>query len=155
MLFCQIHVLVVLLCDIKKNFWCIFVKNLWLMINLLVIKKAFDVLSDSRAGRDIYCYWKSFSCCFQIHVPIVFRGPNGAAMGVGAQHSQCFAAWYSSCPGLKVAFFVVLLFFLNHWAFSSSSISFLVFFIYFKFWSCMVFILPQPQGIVFFYRFFF
>lgn len=34
--------------------------------------------------------------------PIVFRGPNGAAAGVGAQHSQCFAAWYGSCPGLKV-----------------------------------------------------
>ena len=37
-----------------------------------------------------------------IPVPIVFRGPNGAASGVGAQHSQCFAAWYASCPGLKV-----------------------------------------------------
>lgn len=37
-----------------------------------------------------------------IHVPIVFRGPNGAAAGVGAQHSQCFGAWYSHCPGLKV-----------------------------------------------------
>jgi len=35
-------------------------------------------------------------------VPIVFRGPNGAASGVSAQHSQCFAAWYSSVPGLKV-----------------------------------------------------
>eukprot|EP00428_Durinskia_dybowskii_P063662 CAMPEP_0170364600 /NCGR_PEP_ID=MMETSP0117_2-20130122/5461_1 /TAXON_ID=400756 /ORGANISM="Durinskia baltica, Strain CSIRO CS-38" /LENGTH=335 /DNA_ID=CAMNT_0010619113 /DNA_START=94 /DNA_END=1101 /DNA_ORIENTATION=+ len=35
-------------------------------------------------------------------VPIVFRGPNGAAAGVSAQHSQCFAAWYSSIPGLKV-----------------------------------------------------
>ena len=34
--------------------------------------------------------------------PIVFRGPNGAASGVGAQHSQCFAAWYGSVPGLKV-----------------------------------------------------
>ena len=34
-------------------------------------------------------------------VPIVFRGPNGAAAGVGAQHSQCFAAWYAHCPGLK------------------------------------------------------
>ncbi|RKP10831.1 thiamine diphosphate-binding protein [Thamnocephalis sphaerospora] len=34
--------------------------------------------------------------------PIVFRGPNGAAAGVGAQHSQCFAAWYGSVPGLKV-----------------------------------------------------
>jgi pyruvate dehydrogenase E1 component beta subunit len=37
-----------------------------------------------------------------ITVPIVFRGPNGAAAGVAAQHSQCFAAWYSSVPGLKV-----------------------------------------------------
>jgi len=35
-------------------------------------------------------------------VPIVFRGPNGAASGVGAQHSQCFGAWYASVPGLKV-----------------------------------------------------
>ena len=34
--------------------------------------------------------------------PIVFRGINGVSAGVGAQHSQCFAAWYSSCPGLKV-----------------------------------------------------
>jgi len=38
----------------------------------------------------------------QIKVPIVFRGPNGAAAGVAAQHSQCFAAWYTHCPGLKV-----------------------------------------------------
>ncbi|XP_040569495.1 pyruvate dehydrogenase E1 component subunit beta, mitochondrial [Lepeophtheirus salmonis] len=37
-----------------------------------------------------------------INVPIVFRGANGCAAGVGAQHSQCFAAWYSHCPGLKV-----------------------------------------------------
>lgn len=37
-----------------------------------------------------------------INVPIVFRGPNGAAAGVAAQHSQCFAAWYAHCPGLKV-----------------------------------------------------
>lgn len=37
-----------------------------------------------------------------VNVPIVFRGPNGAASGVAAQHSQCFAAWYSHCPGLKV-----------------------------------------------------
>ena len=37
-----------------------------------------------------------------INVPIVFRGPNGAAAGVGAQHSQDFSAWYSSVPGLKV-----------------------------------------------------
>lgn len=37
-----------------------------------------------------------------VNVPIVFRGPNGAAAGVAAQHSQCFAAWFSHCPGLKV-----------------------------------------------------
>lgn len=37
-----------------------------------------------------------------INVPIVFRGPNGAAAGVAAQHSQDFAAWYMSVPGLKV-----------------------------------------------------
>jgi len=37
-----------------------------------------------------------------ISVPIVFRGPNGNAAGTSAQHSQCFAAWYSSVPGLKV-----------------------------------------------------
>ena len=34
--------------------------------------------------------------------PIVFRGPNGAAARVAAQHSQCFSAWYAHCPGLKV-----------------------------------------------------
>lgn len=34
--------------------------------------------------------------------PVVFRGPNGAAAGVGAQHSQDFTAWYGSIPGLKV-----------------------------------------------------
>uniref|UniRef100_A0A5S6R202 Pyruvate dehydrogenase E1 component subunit beta n=1 Tax=Trichuris muris TaxID=70415 RepID=A0A5S6R202_TRIMR len=34
--------------------------------------------------------------------PIVFRGPNGPAAGVGAQHSQDYSSWYSNCPGLKV-----------------------------------------------------
>jgi pyruvate dehydrogenase E1 component beta subunit len=38
----------------------------------------------------------------QVHCPIVFRGPNGAAARVGAQHSQDFSAWYSAVPGLKV-----------------------------------------------------
>jgi pyruvate dehydrogenase E1 component beta subunit len=37
-----------------------------------------------------------------MNVPIVFRGANGASAGVAAQHSQCFAAWYGSVPGLKV-----------------------------------------------------
>jgi len=35
-------------------------------------------------------------------VPMVFRGPNGVSAAVAAQHSQCFAAWYGSVPGLKV-----------------------------------------------------
>ena len=39
----------------------------------------------------------------QMGSPIVFRGPNGAAARVGAQHSQDYAAWYSSIPGLRVA----------------------------------------------------
>ncbi|ESW91356.1 pyruvate dehydrogenase complex E1 component subunit beta [Mesorhizobium sp. C280B] len=38
----------------------------------------------------------------QMGAPIVFRGPNGAAARVAAQHSQCYAAWYSHIPGLKV-----------------------------------------------------
>lgn len=37
-----------------------------------------------------------------IPCPIVFRGPNGPAAGVAAQHSQCFASWYGHCPGLHV-----------------------------------------------------
>merc|ERR1711879_50585 len=37
-----------------------------------------------------------------VPINITFRGPNGAAIGVGAQHSQCFAAWYSHVPGVKV-----------------------------------------------------
>jgi pyruvate dehydrogenase E1 component beta subunit len=37
-----------------------------------------------------------------VTVPIVFRGPNGAAARVAAQHSQCFSAWYAHVPGLKV-----------------------------------------------------
>jgi pyruvate dehydrogenase E1 component beta subunit len=38
----------------------------------------------------------------RVPVPIVFRGPNGAAAGVAAQHSQDFSAWFAHCPGLKV-----------------------------------------------------
>lgn len=38
----------------------------------------------------------------QLGCPIVFRGANGAAARVGAQHSQDFASWYAHCPGLKV-----------------------------------------------------
>jgi pyruvate dehydrogenase E1 component subunit beta len=38
----------------------------------------------------------------QVACPIVFRGPNGAAARVAAQHSQCYSAWYAHVPGLKV-----------------------------------------------------
>ena len=38
----------------------------------------------------------------QVPTSIVFRGPNGAASRVAAQHSQCYASWYSHVPGLKV-----------------------------------------------------
>ncbi len=38
----------------------------------------------------------------QMGCPIVFRGPNGAAARVAAQHSQCYASWYAHVPGLKV-----------------------------------------------------
>jgi len=38
----------------------------------------------------------------QMGAPMVFRGPNGAAARVAAQHSQCYAAWYAHIPGLKV-----------------------------------------------------
>ncbi len=38
----------------------------------------------------------------QMGAPIVFRGANGAAARVAAQHSQCYASWYGHCPGLKV-----------------------------------------------------
>jgi pyruvate dehydrogenase E1 component beta subunit len=39
----------------------------------------------------------------QMNVPVVFRGPNGAAARVAAQHSQDYAAWYAQIPGLHVA----------------------------------------------------
>ena len=38
----------------------------------------------------------------QMGCPIVFRGPNGAAARVAAQHSQCYASWYAHVPGLRV-----------------------------------------------------
>ncbi len=57
--------------------------------------QAIDQIINS-AAKTLYMSAGQISC------PIVFRGPNGAAAGVAAQHSQCFAAWYSSVPGLKV-----------------------------------------------------
>ena len=57
--------------------------------------QAMDQIINS-AAKTLYMSGGQMGC------PIVFRGPNGAASRVAAQHSQCFAAWYGSIPGLKV-----------------------------------------------------
>jgi pyruvate dehydrogenase E1 component beta subunit len=57
--------------------------------------QAIDQIINS-ASKTLYMSGGTISC------PIVFRGPNGAAARVAAQHSQCFASWYAHCPGLKV-----------------------------------------------------
>jgi len=57
--------------------------------------QAIDQIVNS-AAKTLYMSGGQMGC------PIVFRGPNGAAARVGAQHSQDFAAWYAQIPGLKV-----------------------------------------------------
>jgi pyruvate dehydrogenase E1 component beta subunit len=57
--------------------------------------QAMDHIINS-AAKTLYMSGGQMGC------PIVFRGPNGAASRVGAQHSQCYASWYSHVPGLKV-----------------------------------------------------
>ena len=57
--------------------------------------QAMDQIVNS-AAKTLYMSGGQMGC------PIVFRGPNGAAARVGAQHSQDFSAWFSSIPGLKV-----------------------------------------------------
>jgi pyruvate dehydrogenase E1 component beta subunit len=57
--------------------------------------QAIDQIINS-AAKTLYMSGGQMGC------PIVFRGPNGAAARVAAQHSQCFASWYAHCPGLKV-----------------------------------------------------
>lgn len=57
--------------------------------------QAIDQIINS-AAKTLYMSGGQMGC------PIVFRGPNGAAARVAAQHSQCFSAWYSHIPGLKV-----------------------------------------------------
>ena len=57
--------------------------------------QAIDQIINS-AAKTLYMSGGQMGC------PIVFRGPNGAAARVGAQHSQCYASWYAHCPGLKV-----------------------------------------------------
>jgi pyruvate dehydrogenase E1 component beta subunit len=57
--------------------------------------QAIDQIINS-AAKTLYMSGGQMGC------PIVFRGPNGSAARVGAQHSQCYASWYAHCPGLKV-----------------------------------------------------
>jgi pyruvate dehydrogenase E1 component beta subunit len=57
--------------------------------------QAIDHIINS-AAKTLYMSGGQMGC------PIVFRGPNGAAARVGAQHSQDYAAWYAMVPGLKV-----------------------------------------------------
>ena len=57
--------------------------------------QAIDHIINS-AAKTLYMAGGQMGC------PIVFRGPNGAASRVGAQHSQCYASWYAHIPGLKV-----------------------------------------------------
>ena len=57
--------------------------------------QAIDQIVNS-AAKTLYMSGGQMGC------PIVFRGPNGAASRVAAQHSQCYASWYSHIPGLKV-----------------------------------------------------
>ncbi|MBO6520807.1 MAG: pyruvate dehydrogenase complex E1 component subunit beta [Rhodospirillales bacterium] len=57
--------------------------------------QAIDQIINS-AAKTLYMSGGQMGC------PIVFRGPNGAAARVAAQHSQCYASWYANCPGLKV-----------------------------------------------------
>ncbi|MDB5414369.1 MAG: pyruvate dehydrogenase complex component subunit beta [Rubritepida sp.] len=57
--------------------------------------QAIDQIINS-AAKTLYMSGGQLGC------PITFRGPNGAASRVGAQHSQCYASWYAHCPGLKV-----------------------------------------------------
>ena len=57
--------------------------------------QAIDQIINS-ASKTLYMSGGQMGC------PIVFRGPNGAASRVGAQHSQDYASWYAHCPGMKV-----------------------------------------------------
>ncbi len=57
--------------------------------------QAIDHIVNS-AAKTLYMSGGQMGC------PIVFRGPNGAAARVAAQHSQDYAAWYAAVPGLKV-----------------------------------------------------
>jgi len=73
-------------------------KNLKPVVEFMTMNfsmQAIDQVINS-AAKQYYMSAGDIAC------PVVFRGPNGFSAGTSAQHSQCFGAWYSSCPGLKV-----------------------------------------------------
>lgn len=101
---------------VEESWHFLFLEDLWpcQLIQLLEF-------SPSQAGLRPICEFMTFNFSMQgidqvvnsaaktlymsagaVNVPIVFRGPNGAAAGVAAQHSQDFSSWYSHVPGLKV-----------------------------------------------------
>ncbi|MEW5962000.1 MAG: pyruvate dehydrogenase complex E1 component subunit beta [Pseudomonadota bacterium] len=65
------------------------------LMNWSFAMQAIDHIINS-AAKTLYMSGGALSC------PIVLRGPNGATSQVGAQHAQCYAAWYAHVPGLKV-----------------------------------------------------
>ncbi len=72
--------------DSKKNDVIVWCSNDYLGMDQII----------NSAAKTLYMSGGQMGC------PIVFRGPNGAASRVAAQHSQCYASWYAHCPGLKV-----------------------------------------------------
>ncbi|KAK4052075.1 pyruvate dehydrogenase E1, beta subunit [Microbotryomycetes sp. JL201] len=70
----------------------------WLVESSLTLPFTFQAIDQivNSAGKTYYMSGGNVPC------PVVFRGPNGAAAGVGAQHSQDYASWYGQIPGLKV-----------------------------------------------------
>ena len=72
--------------------------NLKPIVEFMTFNFAMQVMDQiiNSAAKTLYMSGGQMGC------PIVFRGPNGAASRVAAQHSQCYASWYAHCPGLKV-----------------------------------------------------
>jgi pyruvate dehydrogenase E1 component beta subunit len=73
-------------------------KDLKPIVEFMTINFSMQAIDQivNHAAKQYYMSAGDLAC------PIVFRGPNGNAAGTAAQHSQCFAAWYSHVPGLKV-----------------------------------------------------
>lgn len=106
---------------VTKNLWKTFGDNQVIDTPITEMGFAGIAIGAAMAGARPICEFMTFNFAMQaidqiinsaakthymsdgrVSVPIVFRGPNGAAAGVGAQHSQDYAPWYAGCPGLKV-----------------------------------------------------